>query len=340
LLLFVLAEESHGDSRESDGELGDKRIYLISDQYNNRVIEVDRQHKIVWQFGDGSITAGPHSVVGPNDAQTVGPNVLIAGTGVPSGSPEDAVGCSSGCLDNRVILVNRQSHIIWQYGTAGCSNCELNAPVQVTWVPPFGVLITDQGNQRIILVNQHKRIVWQYGTTGVSGVGANQLNNPNSAEKLENDHVLIADENNNRVIEVTASGHIVWSYPAVNPPDNSLSAPAFASRLNNGNTLISDSGNNRIIEVNQHGTTVWVFPPPGSPASLNVPTRAVRLRNGNTLISDQNNNRVIEIDGHNNIVFQQGSPNLQAGNGFDQLNGPYDAKVVGDFTGLTNPDEK
>ncbi|GAC1544693.1 MAG: hypothetical protein NVS2B17_26140 [Candidatus Velthaea sp.] len=25
------------------------------------------------------------------------------------------------------------------------------------------------------------------------------------------------------------------------------------------------------------------------------------------------------------------------GNGFDQLNGPYDAKVVGDYTGLTPP---
>jgi hypothetical protein len=26
-----------------------------------------------------------------------------------------------------------------------------------------------------------------------------------------------------------------------------------------------------------------------------------------------------------------------AGNGFDLLNGPYDAKVIGDYTGLTPP---
>ena len=74
---------------------------------------------------------------------------------------------------------------------------------------------------------------------------------------------------------------------------------------------------------------------PGSVAQPN-PTRAVRLRNGHTLISDQNNHQVIEIDGSGKIVFSQGSVGA-AGNGDNQLNAPYDAKVVGDFTGLTSP---
>ena len=59
---------------------------LISDQFNNRVIEVNpNNHKIVWHFGNGSSTAGPHSVVGVNDAQRVGWLTLIAGTGAPAG---------------------------------------------------------------------------------------------------------------------------------------------------------------------------------------------------------------------------------------------------------------
>jgi hypothetical protein len=37
-----------------------------------------------------------------------------------------------------------------------------------------------------------------------------------------------------------------------------------------------------------------------------------------------------------NIVFTQGEIGV-AGNGFDELNAPYDAKVVGDYTGLTPP---
>jgi hypothetical protein len=66
------------------------------------------------------------------------------------------------------------------------------------------------------------------------------------------------------------------------------------------------------------------------------PTRAVRLRNGKTLISDQFNNQVIEIDRDKEIIFVQGKIAV-TGHGFGLLNGPYDAKVVGDYTGLTRP---
>ena len=67
-----------------------------------------------------------------------------------------------------------------------------------------------------------------------------------------------------------------------------------------------------------------------------LPTRAVRLKTGNTLISDQYNDQVIEVDPNGNIVFSQGEIGV-VGNGFNELNAPYDAKVVGDYTGLTPP---
>ncbi len=116
---------------------------------------------------------------------------------------------------------------------------------------------------------------------------------------------------------------------------------AFASRLANGNTLITDSNDSRIVEVDSKDNVVWEYFTNTRPGSIQTPspTRAVRLNNGNTLISDQFNNQVIEIDHGKNIVFTQGqiAGNFPPGNGFDQLNGPYDAKVVGDFTGLTRP---
>jgi hypothetical protein len=60
------------------------------------------------------------------------------------------------------------------------------------------------------------------------------------------------------------------------------------------------------------------------------------LKTGNVLISDQYNMQVIEIDPSFNIVWSQGEIAVP-GTGFDLLNGPYDAKVIGDYTGLTNP---
>jgi hypothetical protein len=54
------------------------------------------------------------------------------------------------------------------------------------------------------------------------------------------------------------------------------------------------------------------------------------------LISDQFNDQVIAVNPQGQIVYTQGQIQVD-GNGFDQLNAPYDAKVVGDFTGLTLP---
>ncbi|MBV9232735.1 MAG: hypothetical protein JO030_01725 [Candidatus Eremiobacteraeota bacterium] len=311
---------------------------MIADQFNNRVIEINRDHRIVWSFGDGSSVAGPHSVVAPNDEERYGEFTLIAGTGAPQGSEP---GCMNApCQDNRVIVVNRAGEIVWQYGKTGQPGSgpdELNTPVCAVRLPNRDVLITDQANERVIQVNEEKRIVWQYGTTGTSGAGYDELNNPNCAELLDNGHILIADENNNRVIEVTRDKQIVWRYGS--PSDTKrLNGAAFASRLRNGDTLITDSLNNRILEVSAGKNVVWRYVTnkrKGSVANPN-PTRAVRLRNGDTLISDQFNMQVIEVNRDGKIVFRQGKIGV-AGTGPDELNAPYDAKVVGDFTGLTPP---
>jgi outer membrane protein assembly factor BamB len=312
---------------------------LIADQFNNRIIEINSKHQVVWQFGNGSSKPGPHSIVGPNDAERVGSLTLISGTGTPPGADPSCT-ATAGCPDNRVFLVNRAGHIVWQYGMAGVTGAkfdQLNTPVQATYLPNGDILITDQANERVIEVNRAHHIVWQYGKTGTVGSGFDELSNPNSAELLANGHILIADENNNRVIEVTRGHHIVWQYGSPKAT-KTLNGAAFASRLPNGSTLITDSNNNRILIVTHAKKVVFAYATnlrAGSMA-MPLPTRAVQLRDGNILISDQFNDQVIEINKHKQIVFRQGK--IQAdGSGFDRLNAPYDAKVIGDYTGLTPP---
>jgi outer membrane protein assembly factor BamB len=312
---------------------------LIADQFNNRVVEVDRHHNVVWHFGDGSSVAGAHSIVGTNDAERVGDLTLMAGTGTPAGADPSCID-PSGCVDNRVILVDEAGRIVWRYGTAGVTGAgpdQLNTPVQATALPNHDVLVTDQGNERVIEVTPDHRSVWQYGQDGVTGTASNQLNNPNSAELLANGHILIADENNNRVIEVNRAHQVVWSYGS--PADTTtLNGAAFASRLANGDTLITDSNNNRAVEINRDKVVVWSYTTNTRTGSIDqpLPTRAVRLANGHTLISDQFNDQVIEVNHEGQIVFSQGHIQVD-GAGFNQLNAPYDAKVIGDYTGLTPP---
>jgi hypothetical protein len=309
---------------------------LISDQFNNRVIEVNKEGDIIWQYGVGPTDLTASSPQGVNDAQRVGRLTLLAATGIPAGVVPSV---PAGNPDNRVLLINKEGDILWQYGQFGVTGSdpnELNTPVQATWLPNAHVLITDQGNQRVIEVDQNKTIVWQYGETGVSGNGFNQLNSPNSAELLANGHILIADENNNRTIEVTRAHDIFASFTA----QGTLGAVAFASRLPFGHTLMTDAGNNRIVEVDPGDHVVWQYvtnTETGSNPSP-APSRGIRLRNGFTIISDQFNHRVIIVDRKGVIRASFGNLNV-LGFGFDNtqegLYAPYDAKVLGDYTGLT-----
>jgi hypothetical protein len=318
---------------------------LISDQFNNRVIEVNpTTGNIIWSFGLGPNDFTSNSIVGVNDAQRVGPLTLMAGTGTPAGVIPQA---TNGFADNRVILVDPFKHVVWQYGQfnqTGDGPNLLSTPVQCTWLPTFHVLITDQGNNRIIEVNLNKQIVWQF--PGPNTNADAQLNSPNSAELLANGHILIADENNNRAIEVTRAHQIVRTFTAT----NSLGAVAFASRLSNGHTLLTDAGNSRAVEVDANDIIVWQYYTDMDTNSVAapLPTRAVRLRNGDTLISDQFNNRVIRVSMAGAIVMSYGLPLAGGGAignnvGYDLtttqngLYSPYDAKVNGDYTGLTPP---
>src|SRR3974390_1963719 len=89
---------------------------LIADQFNNRVIEADPAGNIVWQFGLGPNDFSPKSIIGCNDAQRVGQLTLMAGTGTPAGVIPQA---TNGAPDNRVLLVDQQGNIVWQYGQFG-----------------------------------------------------------------------------------------------------------------------------------------------------------------------------------------------------------------------------
>ena len=332
-VLVPLARTASGDISNQADVFNKPGNILITDQFNNRVIEVNQVTKdIVWSFGSGNpalCNPGPGTIIGTNDAERLSDGLtLIAGTGIPAGASSSLPG---GCVDNRVIVVNHAGQIVWQYGQAGVTGSgpnTLNVPVFAIQLPDHNYLITDQGNNRIIEVNKEKHVVWSYGPT--SGRGA--LNSPNSAELLPNGHILIADENNNRAIEIDRSGHIVWQY------SKGIQTLAFASRLANGHTLLTDSGNSRILEINEEKHKVFEYftnTATGSNPSP-LPTNAARLANGDTIIADQFNDRALIIDSSGNTVFQYGMTNVP-GAGPNELNAPYTAFVIGDYTGQTPP---
>ena len=110
------------------------------------------------------------------------------------------------------------------------------------------------------------------------------------------------------------------------------------------------------MEVDANDNVVWQYVTDTDPLSVAapLPTRVVRLRDGDTLISDRFNNRVIRVNHDGDIVASYGLPldgwpvdPVPFGSNFGYylqttqkgLYSPYDAKVVGDYTGLTPPFE-
>jgi len=320
-------------------DCNDEGHIIISDQFNNRVIEVNKRTKeIVWSFGDGSPNPGPNSIGAPNDALRAESYTLISGTG------------TTDVPDNRVIIVNEHGHIVQTIENfENDVSTPINTPVCAIFVPQSNnvlnedLIITDQVNSRII--QTHRNNDGSYEET----VLFDALQVPNSAElyRIEGKrHLLVTDEAAGLVYEVNLDvvpHAIVWQYPS-NPDCTKLSAPAFASRLPNGHYLITDAAGpsdncapSGVIEVNRQGDVVWRYETRGTTATFSSqPTRAVRLCNGNTLISDQFNHQVIEINRDRQIVWEYGHYQ-QEGTGAGFLNAPYDAKVIGDFTGLTLP---
>jgi len=72
------------------------------------------------------------------------------------------------------------------------------------------------------------------------------------------------------------------------------------------------------------------------------PTRAIRLEDGDTPVGDPFNHRVIRVDHATPAHVVASTGNLDEPGFFTEsarqgLNGPCDAKVKGDFTGLTPP---
>lgn len=328
LVLATAGPAAFAQQNDAESGFNEPGNILISDQFNNRVVEINRDKHIVFQFGSNNpniCNPGPGAIIAPNDVERLADGLtLMAGTG------------TSTCADNRVIIVDRNGKIVFQYGQAGVSGSgpnELNTPVFAVENREGNILITDQGNNRVILVDRNKNILFSYGPS--SGPGA--LKSPNSAEILRNGHILIADELNNRVLEIDRNGNIPHEI-AGTFAGLPLNTVAFASRLPNGDTLITDSGNNRIIQIDRTGRVVFTYTTnlqSGSNPNPN-PTNAVRLHGGQTLIADQFNDRVLIVSREGEIEFQYGKLN-QPGNGPDELNGPYNAVVIGQYVGVTRP---
>jgi hypothetical protein len=197
---------------------------------------------------------------------------------------------------SRIIELNMQGHIVWEYDLPGYLQKYTNPGFDVESLPNNNILFVLPLNG-VYEISRSGDIVWSYMDSKVS----------HDADRLPNGNTLVVfggrdGINDPQVKEINSKGEIVWAWYARDhfnkPPykdiyDDGWTHTNAASRLPNGNTLISLRNFNFVVEVDPRGAVVRTI----GKGIFHRQHDPVMLPNGNILVANhQKPHRAIEVD--------------------------------------------
>jgi hypothetical protein len=279
---------------------------LIADRRNDRLLLVDAQKNILWEFPTpGSLPAGQRfsaddAFLSP-DGRTITANEEDADVVV------------------RIDVASRK--VVWEYGHYGFKGSApgyLNTPDDAYPLPDGDVVVSDIGNCRIVEISPASSIVRQWGETDRCGQNPpTRLASPNGDTPLPDGGMLVTEIAGARVIRLGAAGQVVFNIhvPARYPSDAQLDPQ--------GNIVVADYSNpGAVLCVAPSGKLLWRYSPPGGSGRLNHPSLAMPMPNGLVAVNDDFRNRVIFIDPiAGRVVWQYGVTD-RPGRGAGSLNLP------------------
>ncbi|MCL4449385.1 MAG: hypothetical protein M1483_05040 [Actinobacteria bacterium] len=283
---------------------------LIADEGNNRLIEVNPQGQIIWQFPKpGDLTPG-QKFLSPDDGFYSPHGHYIVAT-------EENY--------QTISLINVAQHkIVWRYGTPGVAGSlpgQVANPDDAMMLPNGDIITADIQNCNILLLHPPSHLPLEtIGTTDKYCYHQPPLRwgSPNGAFPMTNGDYLITEINGDWVDELNLNGKVMWS---THPPG--VYYPSDSNEVSPGVFLTVDWTNpGKIVEFNKQGQLLWQFAPTGS-NSLNHPSICTPIpTNGFILCTDDANDRAIVVDPKTNkIVWQYGHRGV-AGSAPGYLNGP------------------
>ncbi len=259
---------------------------LIADRGNNRLLLVDPDKNIVWEY---DFVGLPRSS-GADDA-------FFA-----DGSKSIIVNLEHEQVIQIIDMETKQ--VTWEYGELhkrGSRDGLLNFPDDAYKLANGDVIVADIRNCRILEISPDKRIVRQAGVTGRCGSKPPLLASPNGDTPLPSGHVLVSTIRDHSLVELDENWQQVFrlTLPLRYPSDPQMTMA--------GNFLISGyTRPGKIIEISRSGDIVWQYTAKGE-GGLNRPSLAIELPNGNILANDDLNHRVIVVDkSSKKILWQYG----------------------------------
>ena len=262
---------------------------LIADHKNNRLLIVDPQGRLRWQFPQPGDLAKGQTFPVPDDAFFTPDGKQIVAT------EEDA------SVISVVDIASRR--IVYRYGVPwhpGSSANHVSNPDDAMMLPSGSLITADIKNCRVLLIrppaHHPQRVIGQAGY-GCWHSPPVTWGSPNGAFPMTNGKYLVTEINGDWVDALSLAGHVSWS---ASPPG--VAYPSDSNEIYPGRYLTVDySAAGQVVEFDAAGQRLWRF------GGLNHPSLGLPLPNGDILVNDDFNDRVIVIDPvTNQIVWQYG----------------------------------
>jgi hypothetical protein len=313
--LSPISDSTPGNLRPGSDPSALPAPVLIVDKLNNRLIVVDPQGRIRWQFPQPGDLAPGETFHIPDDAFFSPDGRYIVAT------QEDQ--------DVISLIDIAAHHIVYRYGVPGQPRLtanHLNHPDDAMALPNGDIITADIQNCRLMIIGPGAHVplhVIGLTTTSCRHAPPSRWGSPNGVFPLTNGHYLVTEINGDWVDEIGLNGTVYWS---AHPPH--VSYPSDSTQIGPDTYLTVDySRQGQVVTFNRQGTPLWSYRGTG-PDTLNHPSLAHALPNGDIILNDDYNHRIIIIDPHTNtIVWQYGVTGV-AGSAPGYLNNPDGLDLV------------
>jgi DNA-binding beta-propeller fold protein YncE len=283
---------------------------LIADHQNNRLLIVDPQGRIRWEFPRPGDLAPGQTFIAPDDAFFSPDGKYIIAT------QEDDYVIS--------VISMATSKIVYRYGVPGVPGAGPNHlfnPDDAMLTPDGVIVSADIKNCRLVMITPPAHTLTRaigQTTNACEHDPPRRFGSPNGAFPMTNGHYLITEINGDWADEMSLAGAVSWS---AHPPG--VLYPSDTNEVYPGRYLTVDYSNpGQMVEFTSSGHLLWRL------GGFNQPSLALPLPNGDILLNDDFNHRVCVVDPvTNRIVWQYGHTHV-SGHAPGYLNDPDGVDLV------------